>query len=124
MSTASTTWMTPFVAAMLAATMLGVVVPLVVVMFPVASTRNDWPSSVLIVLLWPATLGRTLFEKCRPFWTWYSRIAVSVALGSVHTFVALRPSAAKAAFVGAKTVSCCPLVSAAATAGSAQPTAA
>src|SRR5215203_5012956 len=52
--TSSTTWMTPLVAAMFAATIVGVVSPPVVLIAPLALTWNDWPRSVSIVLLWPA----------------------------------------------------------------------
>src|SRR6476659_870294 len=96
--------MTPFVAATLAATIVGVVSPPVVLIAPSALTLNDWPRSVSMILLWPAFLGSTL-----------------------QTLAAVRGpngDARKAASVGAKTVSCCPLVRAVATAGSAHPTAA
>src|ERR1044072_3548716 len=119
--------MTPLVAAMFAATIRGVVSPLVVVIAPLDRTLNDCPRRVSIVLLCPAFLGRTLFEKWRPVSTWYSRMSVSTPCGTVQMLAAVRGpngEARNAASVGAKTVSCSSLVRAAPTAGSAHPTAA
>src|SRR6187397_905316 len=105
--------MTPFEAAMFGATMRGVVTPLVVVIAPLELTLNDWPRRVSMVFVWPALFGRTLFEKWRPVSTWYRRMSVSTPWGTVQMLPAVRGpkgDARKAASVGAKTVSCRPLV--------------